>query len=646
MNSSSPNPQQNAALHGSKSVTTELPPKYPPFPTVPEGAVIIPFKDFAPSGYRRIASASGDGSEIEVDGYGIPTVKVVSEEEARQRSKDRKRRRNAGQSTDANGRIVPWWEEWEEGESTRTSSYPSKLNTSYVDRVHQAADDFRVGRTWPPISSGVRTIWDQFRIYIGLLATLPIYRKAKSGSKRGVDISYDVTADASSDDDVAPKASLTTSNIVQDPLEQIAHPGKQLEPDDEKSDFRVSLLKAFIDDMEKSIQIFLSSYMRDKGLVWSERNLFIAPTVLHFFLRFMLRNDVFEGSPPHIDNLRRAIAITELAKTELPLTAQIGQLLPDKLGAACKECWGTQGNLSVQISVSAPIAVDAVTEGEGKPRVNDESISFEEELKAEGGVEVISSDVVLDSVTAKQVLEDNIGENAEIHADGWSFDEQDRIPGDPWTAAVTMEEYSTSSWTAAAVHTLIELMGPTLLPLTHATGVTEYSTRRIREVIPASVDPVASTGELTAVEKELHTRFACVVMEPWLRSPDEEGLDITKPVITVSGEHIALEEQDVQAADSKGRPVFNPYADDINLLIDPSITEHLTPGMGLCGSWVQIVRQQAWNAETRDHVEKSVEACGVAESYWYMEALISIFPSFYMELERIEPSEAGVSEDS
>lgn len=106
-----------------------LPLTFPPFPAIPHGVTIIPFKDFQPYGYKRLETETGE--EIEVDALGgLPTVKVLSDEEVVQRNKDRKRRRNAGQSTDATGRIVPWWEEWEEGENARTMSEPIELYLS------------------------------------------------------------------------------------------------------------------------------------------------------------------------------------------------------------------------------------------------------------------------------------------------------------------------------------------------------------------------------------------------------------------------------------------------------------------------------------------------------------------------------------
>ena len=97
---------------------------FPPFPAPPEGATIVPFSAFVPAGYRRVTDPSGDS--IEVDAWvGIPTVKLLTEAETAQRRKAKKRRRNAGNAVDAEGRLIPWWEEWEEGEALRAMSEPS-----------------------------------------------------------------------------------------------------------------------------------------------------------------------------------------------------------------------------------------------------------------------------------------------------------------------------------------------------------------------------------------------------------------------------------------------------------------------------------------------------------------------------------------
>jgi len=107
-------------------VLDTFPLRFPPFPVILHRDTIIPFQDFVPYGYKRVKLETGE--EIEVDALaGLPTVKVLSEEEVARIIKDRKKRRNAGQSTDSTGRIVPWWEEWEEGENLRKTREPIDL---------------------------------------------------------------------------------------------------------------------------------------------------------------------------------------------------------------------------------------------------------------------------------------------------------------------------------------------------------------------------------------------------------------------------------------------------------------------------------------------------------------------------------------
>lgn len=601
----------------------DLTPTFPPFPVPPHGVTIIPFKDFTPYGYKRLRTETGE--EIEVDALGgLPTVKVLSDEEVVQRNKDRKRRRNAGQSADATGRIVPWWEEWEEGENSRTTSEPIELRRSLVDRVHQAADDFRIGRTWPPISSGVRTIWDHFRLYIGLLSSLPIYRKVKR-SKGNTDMTCDGDGDASDNDDT-PKAKQINLNIVQDPLEQIPHPGKQLEPNEGEADIMACLLETFLEDMEKSIKVFMSSYMRDKGLIWSERNLFIAPTVLHFFFRFMQRNNVFVGFETHTENLNRAVVVAELAIRELPLTARVARVLPGIFDAACKECWGYQGSLSMYISTTLD-SEDGCTSTDTP--ASSAVGTFEEALKADHA-EIVSSDVVLDSLMAKEVLDDTFGADDVVNISPPA--------DDPWAAAITAGQNTTVSWTDVKVDSLLTFLGPTQLPLTHAVGVVEFSTRKVKEImLPEAIDSIPDTPS-AAIEHELGSRFTRVVLEPWVRTQTDELVDIMRPVITSSSRGAVIKDPfadtiDVSDAHSPS-DAYNPCRDDLTILIDPASVDCFHVGLGLCGTWVQIARcEDVENSITTidqgiPHVSKHPRDC-----FWYLEDVVSIFPSFYTESE-------------
>jgi len=65
-------------------------------------------------------------------------------------------------------------------------------------------------------------------------------------------MTYEDGGDASDNDDT-PKAKQVNLNIIQDPLEQIAHPGKQLEPNEGEADIIARLLEIVLEDMEKSV---------------------------------------------------------------------------------------------------------------------------------------------------------------------------------------------------------------------------------------------------------------------------------------------------------------------------------------------------------------------------------------------------------
>ena len=341
----------------------------------------------------------------------------------------------------------------------------------------------------------------------------------------------------------------------------------------------------------------------------SERNLFIAPTVLHFFLRFMLRNGVFAGFEDHTDNLNRAVAVAELAIEEFPLTAKVARILPSSFDIACKECWGSKGNLSMYISGTVTSASSTVS-------------TFEEELKADN-VEVVSSDVVLDSLMAKGVLDDAFGADDAVNIASPPVD-------DPWAAAIIPGQ-TTTSWGDIKVDSLLTFLGPTHLPLTHTTGVVEFSTRKVKEIFPPEAIRTTPDTPSAAVEQELGSRFARLVMEPWVRTPTDEFIDIVKPIITSSSRGAVVEDP---FAEGGAADVYNPCRDDLTVLIEPECVVYFHVGLGLCGTWVQIARcedvesSSATAVDDIPHVSKHPRDC-----FWYLEDVASIFPSFYTESE-------------
>lgn len=94
-----------------------------------------------------------------------------------------------------------------------------------------------------------------------------MYKKVKNSRKGQVD-GPNNGDEASDEEDDVPKAKQAKVVIVQDCLEQSALPGKQVEPNPDKSTVESHRLRTFLDDMEKTVKLFLSSYMCDTGLIW------------------------------------------------------------------------------------------------------------------------------------------------------------------------------------------------------------------------------------------------------------------------------------------------------------------------------------------------------------------------------------------
>ena len=163
--------------------------------------------------------------------------------------------------------------------------------------------------------SGVRQFWDQvhpsslnqetinncatkYRIYVGLLVTPPVFRKPlpnTNNNKRNRDEAADDSPDENAADvDIQVGAAPTATDPNQVPRKRYRRPGPSYrEPgiamDDDNDDddddaeedeatierkkadaeeFREERLIAFLNDPERSMKIFLSSYMREQGLIW------------------------------------------------------------------------------------------------------------------------------------------------------------------------------------------------------------------------------------------------------------------------------------------------------------------------------------------------------------------------------------------
>ncbi|KAH9077580.1 hypothetical protein EDB83DRAFT_2514296 [Lactarius deliciosus] len=123
--------------------------------------------------------------------------------------------------------------------------------------------------------------------------------------------------------------------------------------------------------------------------------------------------------------------------------------------------------------------------------------------------------------------------------------------------------------------TLLPLLGPTVLPLTHTTGMVEQSTRRIMRVDPLRVPCLLAQNVpvVEAVVENLACHFVHVVLAPWERlnaCTYETGSDVLSPtMLSTSRGAVVLDEKDM----GEGTPAVThrPWKDEIGVLVDPKL---------------------------------------------------------------------------
>ncbi|TFK71719.1 hypothetical protein BDN72DRAFT_793465 [Pluteus cervinus] len=673
--------------------------RFPPFPTAPEGVTIVPFKDWKETGIqifstRSVGKVEGNedkaqdlfDDDIEVDGLGIPTVELSKKHDTDVGKSDaRKRRKARGVQRVAPARNTsgvpqhqrPWWEIWEDVEENRLAG-PYEGGTTRMDRIYQAAHDFKASRPWPPGTTGADYLWDQWRLYAGLRAIMPIWRRTDKLDK-GLAEDDAVLGDGGSDDgepEDGPSAEVVMGaqqrpnkrprprppyyNYGTDPVEVNSDEAVRnlLEEEQYKKDDK---LVDFVNNMEKNTAIFLSSYMRDQGLIWSDRYLDGMPRILHFFLRFIRRNRLLPD-PQHERNIAATIPLIELAIKELPLTSKIAKLYPDRFSQGAMECWGAKAKRY------APL----FPESDAPSPSRDADV---EEVRTPAAEETSTPQIVEPGVTAGEWPGNTVNED-NGNATWDAFDQDQVVPNTGWDSTQTWgeplntsdrasvsaepetstfdflgEEMDTSQnpwavpeqdWSPPKPHSLMNLLGPTALPLTHTTGIVESSMRRLKSV---AMPPTTSLKKLPSseiqkpsavgVEHDLETTFAKVVFGPWLGWDHHGDVPFSEPKIldTSQGSAITLlPEERNPAAPSTEKGIHDMYKDDITALVEPKVAEVMGQGigMGYGGTWVQIVRREEVGGETQgsEANKRSKGKKPNAMKYWYNDELMMIIPSF------------------
>ena len=301
---------------------------------------------------------------------------------------------------------------------------------------------------------------------------------------------------------------------------------------------------------------------------------------------FLLRCKLF---PLIQHQLEGCLQVIGRAKIELPKTSKIR--FPDKFSQACNACWGK---------------------------------------KADGYEPEPVDDNTLDEPKAKrQKCDPDIPLWANGSVDDWGAAAVG-VSGSSWGQDVD-ENYGWGPSSPIIPEDLLSLLGPTVLPLTHTTGIVERSMRWIVSMTPPSSSLVAKSPPLPegicepnadAVELELDRRFAKVVLAPMIDWDGGESPVYTNPTILTTSLGAVVDHQ-TPISPTSPQP-HDPKSDEITLLIDDiaSQIDYLREGMAIGGTWVQLVRQG-------DQVAAKKKGKSKKSSYWYMDEFALMIPSFW-----------------
>ena len=213
-------------------------------------------------------------------------------------------------------------------------------------------------------------------------------------------------------------------------------------------------------------------------------------------------------------------------------------------------------------------------------------------------------------------------------------------------------------WFPPPTQPLMRIFGMTMLPLRYESGIAERSLRKITRVLKPGEG--SSGTKWRGVEEELVKRLARVVLEPWL---DWGGEGIAPEFITptlVGGDTLSyLDLTKAKQGGENGKLTHDPLKDEITILVEPSVTNSLNVGMGMAGTWVQMVPLRSddnfgggrGRGRGRGRGGGRGNGGGTTagrkeQRFWYVEELSLAIPSFWtlgQEVEGIEVDEEDIA---
>lgn len=328
------------------------------------------------------------------------------------------------------------------------------------------------------------------------------------------------------------------------------------------------------------------------------------PILLMFFISFLLRNNVFMDKTID-DGLRKSLEIVKLAKKELPASFIIGKAFPDLFSEGCQQLWGSMLD-TIYVGSSTPM------DAEDAPDPIAESVS---RMVEEEGIDIESATPLTWGNTADPGstwgTSDGTANWGNTGDDDSTWGTPNPDEPNPWAAEPT--------WDIGEAKSLTSLLGPTVLPLTHTTGVVENSTRKVKAILPPQPTRNGALGSSAeAIEAELDSKFGRMVMAPWPDWDEAEKSDFSKPTFTGKSRGAVLNSGEKQQ--EGGVHAHDPLEDDVSVLVEPSILKELVEGMGIGATWIQIAR-----------LGSDGKPVPGAPNLWYLERISQFIPSYYVD---------------
>lgn len=371
-----------------------------------------------------------------------------------------------------------------------------------------------------------------------------------------------------------------------------------------------------------------------------------------FFLNMLVRCNTL---PDCDKQLHAAIKIAESARDELPNTRIIGNGIPDALGKALTAAFGSQLRKLTWEQHSAP-DTDSIDEPQAKkPRRDDspetttqpmDEVMSKMEIDDDGAsigaisstaplsnecsatiVDVGAEDPPSEDVVMKESAQDwnsNLEAGWGVVSEGWG----DTIADDTWAEEEAWKIPSSS---------LMTLLGPTTIPLTHEVGYVEESTRYVSKVI---MPPEKKDKDVSCCSDPF-TVFAQVILKPYKEfAPDHWGT-IQRPQL-VNDPLEQLEGASVGAGELSGPTSrfsrHDPEKDGITILVDPNLAPSFLRGMGVGGTFVQLVPEKPTRTTSkrgrgrgRGGASSAANSRETDGTFWYPEKLTQVITSFWTE---------------